>query len=179
MIRGDSMRVWIEVLSKENLRDVFEFERDNRAYFEKVLPPRPKEYGTYESFLRMMDALLQEQENKMCYLCLVRDNQGKMVGRVNLSTITYEGEISAELGYRFSENEQGKGYASEAVRLIIEEGVSEFGLQVVEAGTGTENHGSQKVLIKNGFSKIGEEKHVMQIKGNWIDGVLFEKIIEQ
>ncbi|WP_374700077.1 GNAT family N-acetyltransferase [Fusibacter sp. 3D3] len=32
---------------------------------------------------------------------------------------------------------------------------------------------SQRVLEKNGFKQIGEEKKVMKVNGKWVDGFLY------
>lgn len=169
------MNLTIEMMCKENLKDIFAFEMENRAYFERVLPPRPRGYFSFDSFSELMEDILLEQLNGECYMCLVRDRSGKMVGRVNFSSIRVGKELRASLGYRISESEQGKGYATEAVRLMLDEGIRKLGLNVIEAGTATTNVGSQKVLLKNGFTQVGEEKKVMQVNGQWLDGLLFEK----
>ncbi len=173
----ENMKIEIEAMSQENIKEIYDFELENRQYFERTLPPRPAKYFNYESFKNLMNEILLEQLNGECYMCIVRDKSGKMVGRVNLSSIRGHNSKRAELGYRISENEQGKGYASEAIRLILGEGAEKLDLKIIEAGTSTTNIGSQKVLFKNGFEQVGREKKVMMINGDWVDGLLFERCV--
>ena len=40
----------LELLSEENSLDVYSFEKENREYFERNLPPRPANYFDLEGF---------------------------------------------------------------------------------------------------------------------------------
>ena len=86
-------------MSEENSIDVYSFEKENREYFERSLPPRPAHYFDSESFKEITRELLREQENHDVYMHLIRDAQGVMVGRINLSVLGKDIK-TAELGYR-------------------------------------------------------------------------------
>ena len=109
----------LELMSEENSIDVYSFEKENREYFERSLPPRPAHYFDSESFKEITRELLREQENHDVYMHLIRDAQGVMVGRINLSVLGKDRK-TAELGYRIGENVTNLGYASEAVKLVLE-----------------------------------------------------------
>tara|TARA_Y100001933_G_C18969485_1_gene551860 strand:+ start:594 stop:1124 length:531 start_codon:yes stop_codon:yes gene_type:complete len=168
----------LELMSNKNLKEIFEFEIDNRNFFEQILPPRPQAYFEFSSFENLMQDILKEQDAGECAMFIIRNNEEKMIGRINFSTIKKRNDdIVAEIGYRLAEAEQGKGHATKALALAIERGYQTYGINLVEAGTSTENIGSQKVLEKNGFIRVGQEKKVMQVNGKWLDGVLYAKKI--
>jgi len=171
------MAIVIERMSLNNIEDIYNFEVKNKTFFEKGLPPRPEGYFEFCSFKMMMLEILEEQSDGTCHMHLIRDSEGKMIGRINLYSVSKGKVIEAELGYRIGEKEQGKGYASESVKLILQEAFNVYGLTCIKAGTSTENIGSQKVLEKNGFKRVGEEKKVMKVNGKWVDGLLFKKMI--
>ena len=104
---------------------------------------------------------------------LIRDAQGIMVGRINLSVLGKDRKI-AELGYRIGENVTNLGYASEAVKLVLEKAFTTYGLHKIIAGTARDNQASQRVLLKNGFtfSKIIEND--FQMNNEWIHTAVFE-----
>lgn len=77
----------LELMSEENSIDIYSFEKENREYFERSLPPRPAHYFDSESFKEITRELLREQENHDVYMHLIRDAQGVMVGRINLSVL--------------------------------------------------------------------------------------------
>ena len=65
-----------------------------------------------------------------------------------------------EIGYGILDEFQGKGYATEAVKLALAWAFSHAGVAVVEAETDPDNIASQRVLAKCGFKPtgtIGEE----------------------
>ena len=163
----------LELLSEENSIDVYSFEKENREYFERNLPPRPGNYFDPEGFKEITRELLTEQTNRDVYMHLIRDSQGAMVGRINLSVLE-DDRKTAELGYRIGENYTNLGYASEAVKLVLDKAFHTYGLNKIVAGTATDNLASKRVLLKNGFtfSKIIEND--LQIHNEWVHTAVFE-----
>ena len=163
----------LELLSEENSLDVYLFEKENREYFERNLPPRPANYFELEVFKENTRELLREQENRDVYMHLIRDAQGVMVGRVNLSVLGKDRKI-AELGYRIGENVTNLGYASEAVNLVLEKAFTTYGLHRIIAGTATDNLASQRVLLKNGFTFSRIIENDFEMHNEWIHTAVFE-----
>ena len=77
----------LELMSQENSIDIYSFEKENQKYFEQDLLPRPINYFDLESFKEITRELLTEQRNPDIYMHLIRDSQGVMVGRINLSVL--------------------------------------------------------------------------------------------
>ena len=117
--------------------------------------------------------MLREQENRDVYMHLIRDAQGVMVGRVNLSVLGKDRKI-AELGYRIGENVTNLGYASEAVNLVLEKAFTTYGLHRIIAGTATDNLASQRVLLKNGFTFSRIIENDFEMHNEWIHTAVFE-----
>ena len=163
----------LELLSEENSLDVYFFEKENREYFERNLPPRPANYFDLEGFKEITRELLREQENHDVYMHLIRDAQGVMVGRINLSVLE-NNRKTAELGYRIGENVSNLGYASEAVKLVLEKSFTTYGFNRIIAGTATGNLASQKVLLKNGFIFSRVIENDLQIHNEWLHTAVFE-----
>ena len=163
----------LELLSEENSLDVYSFEKENREYFERNLPPRPANYFESEAFKEITRELLREQENHDVYMHLIRDAQGVMVGRINLSVLGKDRK-TAELGYRIGENVSNLGYASEAVKLVLEKAFTTYGLHRIIAGTATGNLASQRVLLKNGFTFSRVIENDLQIHNEWVHTAVFE-----
>ena len=163
----------LELLSKENSLDIYFFEKENREYFERNLPPRPANYFDLEGFKEITRELLREQENHDVYMHLIRDAQGVMVGRINLSVLGKDRK-TAELGYRIGENVTNLGYASEAVKLVLEKAFTTYGFNRIIAGTATDNLASQRVLLKNGFTFSRVIENDLQIHNEWVHTAVFE-----
>ena len=163
----------LELLSEASSLDVYFFEKENREYFERNLPPRPANYFELEAFKEITRELLREQENHDVYMHLIRDAQGVMVGRINLSVLE-NNRKTAELGYRIGENVSNLGYASEAVKLVLEKAFTTYGFNRIIAGTAIGNLASQRVLLKNGFTFSRVIENDLQIHNEWVHTAVFE-----
>ena len=163
----------LELLSEENSLDVYSFEKENREYFERNLPPRPANYFDLEGFKEITRELLREQTNQDVYMHLIRDTQGVMVGRINLNVLE-NNRKTAELGYRIGENVSNLGYASEAVKLVLEKAFTTYGFNRTIAGTAIGNLASQRVLLKNGFTFSRSIENDFQMHNEWIHTAVFE-----
>jgi len=169
--------IFLELLTQENSTDVFNFEQENKDYFERTLPPRPTGYFERNTFDSIVDELIREQSDGECYMYIVRNDDGVMVGRVNIFDVVNNELKSAEIGYRIGEAFLRKGYASEAVMEIIRTSKA-LSIDVLYAGTAVANIGSQRVLLKNGFEMTNQIDKAMKVHGEWIKGVEFKKIID-
>ncbi|PRT69753.1 N-acetyltransferase [Streptococcus anginosus] len=163
----------LELMSKENSIDIYSFEKENQKYFEQNLLPRSINYFDLESFKEITNELLVEQDNHEVYMHLIRDSNGIIVGRINLIVLGSD-KKTAELGYRIGENYTNLGYASEAVKIVLDKAFNIYGLNRIIAGTAIDNFASKKVLIKNGFifSKIIEND--LKINNKWVHTEVFE-----
>lgn len=79
----------------------------------------------------------------------------KHIGNIKIGPIDYLYKF-ADIGYLIGEKScWGKGYATEAIGLILEFAFETLKLHRVEAGAYEQNIGSQKALLKNGFIQEG------------------------
>lgn len=150
------MMICIEKLSIQDADSLFQFEWRNRVFFEKSVPSRGDAYYQYDHFLRGLQALLDEQSQGISFFGLIKNNQGDILGRMNLVDIE-KAEGIGHLGYRVGEDSAGKGIASQALKLFLEEHVPQLAVKMICAKTTTDNISSQKVLLKNGFEPYDME----------------------
>ena len=139
------------------------------------MPPRRANYFDPEGFKKITAELLMEQENHDTYMHLIRDSQGMMVGRINLSVLGSDRK-TAELGYRIGENVTNLGYASEAVKLVLDKAFHTYGLNRIIAGAATDNLASKRVLLKNGFTFSRIIENDLQMNNGWVHTEIFDLI---
>lgn len=75
-----------------------------------------------------------------------------------------------------SEQEQQKGYATEAVSLICEYAFQRLHVHQVYANIGAENQKSVHLFEKAGFKKAGIKKDWNYINGSFQDELVYQKI---
>ena len=105
--------VKLERLRADHAEALLAFERENRAYFARSVTDRGDAY--FAGFAARHRALLAEQDTGVCHFHVVTDEQGALIGRVNL--VDVKGG-SAELGYRIGERAAGRGVATAAVAEV-------------------------------------------------------------
>lgn len=170
--------VSVKLLSLDDTNKLFDFEVENRLYFEAIGLSRSEAYYNYVSFEEIVKDLVKEQDLGVHFMYLITNEQDEVVGRINLTDIIKGPLNKAELGYRIGEKHQGKGYATSAAKVIISKAKMVHNLHRIEAGTSPQNIGSQIVLIKNGFQFVGKYTQYIMTKEGWTDSLLFEKIID-
>lgn len=138
----------------EEAEPLFKFEKENKDYFERFVPPRPIAYFEFDSFKVILEGLLEEQTAKKSFFYLIKNDRGEIAGRMNLVEIDWQNK-TGEIGYRVGETFIGKGIAAKGLALLVEE-AEYMGLRSLNARTTLENKASQKVLEKNGFEKISD-----------------------
>jgi [ribosomal protein S5]-alanine N-acetyltransferase len=153
------MEINIHLMSEDDMEDIFIFEKENRAYFEKSVPPRPADYYSYDTFKELMGPLLNEQENQISYFYIIRTAKRKMAGRINLTDIDPKAG-TANIGYRIGENFAGRQIASSALSLLLKEAKEAIVTQEIKeikAKTTWDNPASQRVLLRNGFNQTDND----------------------
>lgn len=78
------------------------------------------------------------------------------------------------MGYRIGENVTNLGYASAAVKLVLDKAFTNYGFNRIIAGTAIDNLASQRVLLKNGFTFSKIIKNDFQMHNEWIHTAVFE-----
>jgi len=158
-----SMNIKIKPLSITDEFALFEFERNNRDFFEKWVPERGDDFYQIENFQIRHQELLKEQENGESFFYLIKDEVGSILGRVNLFDINLTEKV-VEVGFRIGIECAGKGVASQALKLLLEKH-SDF---TFKAKTTTNNVGSQKVLRKAGFKVVAVDEKSFEMDGKQV-----------
>lgn len=141
----------LQLLRPDHAPALLTFEQENRAYFAASIPDRGEDY--FARFEERHRALLAEQEAGVCYFHVLVGVEGEVLGRVNLVDVVDGG---AELGYRIAERAAGRGLATWAVRELCTRAAEEYGLTFLRAATTLDNGASRAVLIRTGFTVVGE-----------------------
>ncbi|NRG42843.1 GNAT family N-acetyltransferase [Rathayibacter sp. VKM Ac-2804] len=111
-------------------------------------------------------------------LPLVLERGDELVGRVTLSNVVHGAFDSADLGYWVDGELEGRGVMTRAVGATLGLARDELRLHRVQAGTLLHNVGSQTVLERNGFERIGTARRYLRIAGEWQDHLLFQVLLE-
>lgn len=96
----------------------------------------------------------------------------ELIGTVTLTEWS-ERNRRMEVGYMLHPVHWGKGYASEAVRTVLQFGFEQIGLHRVEAELDPRNEASARLLEKLGFQKEGLLRERWWVYEEWCDSALY------
>jgi RimJ/RimL family protein N-acetyltransferase len=85
---------------------------------------------------------------------VARKDSGEVIGMCGL--IRREGFADVDVGYALLPEHAGQGFATEAVRAVLDNGACQFALPRVMAVVNPDNGASQRVLERAGFAREGE-----------------------
>jgi ribosomal-protein-alanine N-acetyltransferase len=153
----NARELW-EVLNAPDLRKYQDIPRVRAEEFERQVRARPKTLrpgviGRFEWLLRA-----QQDREAIGWISLRVNDRTPRVG---------------EVGYSLLQSARGKGYASEALRAVIDEAFLLAELDEVQACIVPENAASRKVLDRTGFREERLLRSGAVIRGRHVDVLLF------
>jgi [ribosomal protein S5]-alanine N-acetyltransferase len=154
--------------------ELLRFELAHRAYFERWVNARDPSFYSEQGVAAAITAAEMGRAHDHAHQYLIVDD-GRLVGRVNLTNVRRLHYQCAELGYRIGEHDGGRGVASRAVALCLSEAFGPLGLLRIEAVARPENQGSVRVLARNGFTQFGHSRRSVELGGQWYDRLMFER----
>lgn len=96
----------------------------------------------------------------------------KIIGIIDLYNINLKSK-KLKLGYWIGKNYRRKGYATEAIKKIIDYAFQNYTVDEIIATTLTDNNISMNILLKNGFIKGKILKNDRFLDGKYVDSVQF------
>lgn len=178
-MRIDGERIYIRILDIEDAETVLNLHIRNKEFFKKYLTTRSEEFYTLEAQEKITkDNLLKsENDEKYSFGIFLKDTH-KLIGNIALSEILRGCLQSCYMGYYLDQEHNGRGYMTEAAKLIVKFAFEVLELHRVEAGVMPHNVRSIRVLEKAGFQKEGIARKNVRINGVWEDHQVLAIIFE-
>lgn len=173
-------RLEIRPATADDLGAVWEYRRLPEV--NRWLGPAPE---TREAF----DALYLDPERLATTLVITRLEDGALIGDIMLKVgdawaqrevIEQAKGTEAELGWALAPGNTGKGYASEAVRAVIDVCFGNLGLRRVHAGCFAENEPSWRLMERLGMRREEHSrKTALHRSGEWMDGMNYGLLADE
>ncbi len=146
-----------DVLQEPELRDYQDLPNVNRAQFVRTVGSRPTRFGPGST--GRFEWLVHPVEGS------------ETLGWISLR-ILESSRTTAEIGYSVVRAHRGKGFATEAVAALVDEGFRRTRVQRMRAYCLPENLPSRAVLRNNGFEDEGMLPHGATVGGKPVDVIL-------
>jgi len=135
----------------ESLRDYYRRNAARFTPFEPVVPDTPADQQAW------IGARHAERHDGRATCFLAEDRAtSKLAGIVILNGFSTEGGLNAMLSYSVDSAFEGQGYATEAVRRVIEYAAADLGVRSLTAYYAPTNARSGRLLERLGFTIVGQ-----------------------
>ena len=162
--------VYIRPLTLSDAVELLNLEKRNRAFFENYSITHPENYWTLETHKELIKKWEQNTIKEIEYrFGIFNINDDILMGTIGLFQVFRGPRECALLGYSLDQAHNGKGYTTEATKLVVNYAFEILNLHRIEAGVMPDNIGSIRVLEKAGFHKEGIAKKNVKNNGSWED----------
>lgn len=167
--RGE--KVSLGILSREDAPDLFSLINDRDV--NRMLRSPPPINSLVEEYEWIDNQSIIKGKN--LNLAIVDNETMKLIGVIGVNNM--ESNLYGTLGYFLNKNSWEKGFATEAIKLLVEYCFNVFNIRKIIAHVYEPNTSSIRVLEKNGFKMNGrqEEHHFIESHG-FVDSLYFEKL---
>ncbi|MBJ7595224.1 MAG: GNAT family N-acetyltransferase [Candidatus Dormibacteraeota bacterium] len=167
--------VSIQSLDIADAAALAEMNARNRSDIERVSPPQTADTYTASGQAARIAAILRETSQGVRLNWTIRLD-GVIAGDISLHAIHRGPVQTANVGYMVDSAVRGRGVATAALRLVVAQAFDGLRLHRLDAGAMPTNIGSQRVLEKAGFTRVGVMRRYLFIADLWQDHVLYELV---
>ncbi len=166
-------RLLIRTIELTDKEDFFHYRSMPQVY--KYQSWKPKQIGEVEEFIRRNAGVAPNTVNAWLQLAICL-KEGRMIGDIGIHFID---DHQIEIGYTLSPDHQGKGYAIEAVKAVINSIFLEWNKHRITASVDPENTPSIILLEKLGFRKEAHFFKSFLMEDQWCDDVVYAMLEEE
>jgi len=165
-------KICLRPIEPEDLDFLYTIE-NNKSFWEVSHTQAPFSRYVLKQYLE--NAHLDIYESKQLRLVIEEVSEKKQVGMIDLFDFNPQHQ-RAGVGILIHPYFQNKGYASEAMSLLIDYSFSYLNLHQLYANITTDNYKSIALFKKHNFTEVGIKKDWILSKGKYKDEILFQLI---
>ena len=169
------------ICNEEYAPALLTFMTENREFFAPYEPRREASFYTEEFQAQVLRAEFQAmlRHTYIRYYLFIKEDPGRIIGTVSFSNISRTDDKSCRVGYKLDKHHTGKGYATEALQLLLPELHKDLHVHRVEADILLENAPSLRLIERLGFTYEGVARSSHEINGVWRDHLRYSYIFPQ
>lgn len=166
--------IYLRPFRKEDIKIWFDWFNDplvTRHMNKGILPNTEAKQEEY------FEKLLKSKSDLQLAICLKKDDALiGIVGVHKIDPVHRNGDVSIIIGNR---DHWGRGFAKEAIGLIVKHAFTKMNLERLTAGMPVTNKGSRKCFEGNGFTLEGTRRKHFFYDGSYVDVCLFGLLREE
>ncbi|WP_267403063.1 MULTISPECIES: GNAT family protein [unclassified Chryseobacterium] len=168
-------RLLLRDITIDDKQAIFDYRSDAEA--NKFQSWIPETLENVESFIERNNKEFNQPES--WYQILITDKETKaVIGDIGIHFFGDE-NLQVELGITLNKFFYGKGYASEALKSVIDFLFNDLNKHRIMASIDPDNGDSMKLMERIGLRKEGHFKKSLFWKGKWVDDVIYAVLKEE
>jgi RimJ/RimL family protein N-acetyltransferase len=171
----ETERLLIRDLTLDDKHAIFNYRSDAEA--NKFQSWIPQTLEDVEQFIERNNKEFNQPESWYQVLITEKDSKA-VIGDIGIHFFGAE-NLQVELGITLNKDFQGRGYASEALKGVINFLFSDLKKHRVMASIDPENIDSLKLMERIGFRKEGHFVKSLFWKNNWVDDLIYALLQEE
>lgn len=172
LVELEGSNVILKNLTPADAEELLQYYKKNKKHLEPFEPVKDSNFYTIEGQKKILNKSYREFLNGVT-IELGIFKEKTLIGKIKLSRILHGSFKNGILGYSIDEEEQGKGYMKESVKIFLKYVFDECELHRVEASALLDNEKSRGVLDGCGFKMLGVNEKYLLINGKWKDHVTY------
>lgn len=172
-MRTDGSKVYIRLLELGDEDALVELRARNEEFLRPWEPARADGFLKRESQRNQLRKGIADADADLAYWFGIFTPDDRLVGTITLANVVRGVWQNATLGYFVDERYNGRGFATEAIQLLVELAFTELDLHRIQAAVMPRNPASRRALEKAGFRYEGESLRYLYIAGAWEDHDIF------
>ena len=171
-------RLLLLACNEEYAPALLAFMTNNRDFFSPYESHREPAFYTEAFQAQVLRAEFQAllHHTYIRYYLFLKEDPTRIIGTVSFSNISRTDDKSCRVGYKLDKAYTGKGYATEALHLLMEEMHKNLHIHRMEADILLENSPSLRLIERLGFTYEGVAKSSHEIGGVWRDHLRYSYI---
>jgi [ribosomal protein S5]-alanine N-acetyltransferase len=163
-------RLLLREFVRDDWRAVFAYQNDPR--YLQVIDRTPRTEADSREFVEMFMAWAVEAPRGKFQFAVTLRETGELIGNCGIRRHARYG-WDADIGYEYSADHWGKGYATEAANAVLSFGFRELGIHRASANCNAANAASIHVLRKLGMQLEVRIRDGDSSKGQWWDRLVW------
>ncbi len=132
--------------------------------------------GGVRKYIDLQNSYQPFEKDKVFELAIERKEDGKVIG---LLGVICQDQGQGEMGWALGVEYRGQGYATEAIRALMDYGFSSLGLHRIHADTSTDNLASCRIMERLGMRREGLLRGAVYEGGKWVDRYVYAMLADE
>ncbi len=172
LISSDRLLLRLAII--QDVDELLRYFTENKTYLTPFYPTWVDNFFTEEYWQYQIEAnLLEFLNDHSLKLCISpKKNIAKIIGIINFTNFVRGAAQFCYVGYSLAEDQQGKGYMTEALKTATQYVFDELNIHRIMANYMPHNQRSGNVLKRLGFVVEGYARDYLLINGQWQDHIM-------